>query len=304
MIKKLAIKGHATRGKEVIEILEMFGGVNAHNLYGDENYFYYTIDGDKEIKGGVYVFGDEELLIFSLEEFLEKYPFKVGDKVIDTEDGCPGIVDEMKWDEDVSDMKYYVRFGFSKNYDFGWYTNDSIEFYKENKNLEKEQSDHDNSIFIMEHSMWPIVKDGFLEYKITDGYEFDRIDNGNIILKPIKPIKPKYPKTYEECAKVLLDRASVRNDLGFKGELLVSLQKLLVCRNAYWKIYGDESGLGKPWEPEDLRYVYSFFRWDGDITMSNTCYGNNYIFEFPTEEMCNAFYENFKEEIKICKELL
>lgn len=32
----LAIKGHATRGKEVIEILEMLGGENGyHRLAGD-----------------------------------------------------------------------------------------------------------------------------------------------------------------------------------------------------------------------------------------------------------------------------
>lgn len=64
---KLAILGHATRGDEVIEILEMMGGVNAHNLYGDKNYAYYTIDSDKEIKGGIYIFGNEDLLSFTIE---------------------------------------------------------------------------------------------------------------------------------------------------------------------------------------------------------------------------------------------
>lgn len=76
-----AIKGHATRGNEVIELLEMLGGINIHNLNGNQNYAYYIIDSDKEIKGGLYVFGDEELLRPTLEEFLEKFPYKVGDKV-------------------------------------------------------------------------------------------------------------------------------------------------------------------------------------------------------------------------------
>ena len=39
---KLAIKGHKTRGKEVIEILEMLGGNNPHKYvaYSDCFYFY------------------------------------------------------------------------------------------------------------------------------------------------------------------------------------------------------------------------------------------------------------------------
>ena len=80
MNKKLAIKGHSTRGKEVIELLEMMGGINCHNLYGDENYACYIIENGK-IKGCEYIFGDEDMYFFTLEEFLEKYPFKVGDKV-------------------------------------------------------------------------------------------------------------------------------------------------------------------------------------------------------------------------------
>lgn len=51
---KLAIKGHETRGAEVIEILEMLGGINVDNLYGDDTYDYYTITDDKEIDAVVF----------------------------------------------------------------------------------------------------------------------------------------------------------------------------------------------------------------------------------------------------------
>lgn len=37
----LAIKGHETRGKEVIELLEMLGGDNFRNLKGAEKEDYY-----------------------------------------------------------------------------------------------------------------------------------------------------------------------------------------------------------------------------------------------------------------------
>jgi hypothetical protein len=108
----LAIKGHTTRGKEVIEILEMLGGVNTHNLYGDEKYTYYTIDSDKEIKGGIYMFGDEDLLSFTLEEFLEKFPYKVGDRVQSkgsTHNHEVYIIKSMEWDNFIGQIYYTIK---------------------------------------------------------------------------------------------------------------------------------------------------------------------------------------------------
>lgn len=138
MGKKLAIQGHPTRGNEVIDLLVMMGGVNRWKASGNIEKVYYSIS------NGVILYGPQivkDTVIYTLEEFLEKYPFKIGDKVIDEADGCPGVVSEMKWDEDVSDMKYFVAFGNS--IDFGWYANDSIEFCEENKNLEETQSNQD-----------------------------------------------------------------------------------------------------------------------------------------------------------------
>ena len=120
--------------------------------------------------------------------------------------------------------------------------------------------------------------------------------------------KPVYPKTYEECAKVILDRASVCNDKGYKAETLVTLQKILVCRDAYWKIAGEEMGLGKPWEPDFTNFEedrYGLYTCVNKIVLDSYGGGDvNVILTFPTEEMRNAFYENFKKDIEKCKELL
>ncbi len=118
--------------------------------------------------------------------------------------------------------------------------------------------------------------------------------------------KPVYPKTYEDCAKVLLDRASVRNDLGYKGEFLVALQKLFVCRDAYWKIYGEEKGLGGPWEPDWREGRYIIYRNQDDIIggYREAGFVEHHIFAFPTKEMRDTFKENFKKDIEKCKELL
>ena len=200
MSKKLAIKGHSTRSKEVIELLEMMGGEVIAAKGNDETAIYVIpVNGIIDVRLA-YQKRIDNYAIFTLEEFLEKYPFKVGDKVIDVVDGCPGVISEMKWDEDVSDMKYCVVFG--NGIDFGWYANDSIEFCKDNKNLEETQSkrDLDKSEFVIKNMILPNKVDDKLEYEIIDGYEFDRIENNRIILKPIKP---KYPATFGECKEVM-----------------------------------------------------------------------------------------------------
>ena len=112
MGKKLAIMGHPTRGNEVIKLLEMMGGntFNSCMQIAYSNRVYYI--GNNNAITWDYV-GPEEIdkyEIFTLEEFLEKYPFYNGDKVVDIVDGDPGIITAMKWDEDVSDMKYHVFF--------------------------------------------------------------------------------------------------------------------------------------------------------------------------------------------------
>ena len=149
---------------------------------------------------------------------------------------------------------------------------------------------------------------GFVKAIIPpEGYIF-KDENGNVInaTKIVLEKKNKYPKTYEECVKVLLDRASARNDIGYKGELLVALQKLLVCRDAYWEIAGEKMGLRKPWEPDwndRDRKKYCIFNDSGSIRKGIKYFANS-ILAFPTDEMRDAFYENFKELIEICKELL
>lgn len=359
MGKKLAIKGHPTRGKEVIELLEMMGGntFNSCMEIAYSNRVYYI--GNNNAITWDYI-GPEEIdkyEIFTLEEFLEKYPFYVGAGVLDIADGNPGTIGGMKWDEDVSDMKYHV---FFDNGDMGWYTNDTIAFLEIDENLEgntsnqdidkvvdnfrkefcglcgsqrcsgqddeleycerfknykmgpksklpskyyedkleKTQSAHDKSIFIMEHSMWPIVKDDFLEYKIVDGYDVDKIENGNIILKPIKP---KYPTTYDECCDILNANEFV------EYELMTNFPKLINARNAYWKIAGEQMGLDKSWEsplPSLFETVHCIRRKNNEIIKGSYRGGKSEILEFPTEEMRDAFYENFKDLIEQCKELL
>ena len=146
-----------------------------------------------------------------------------------------------------------------------------------------------------------------LGFECTDGYEF-RDENGNVINAQtivLKKKKPKYPKTYKECLEGL-DYKTVEDAVQIPM-LLSRLERLLVCRDAYWKIAGEKMGLGKPWEHDWERgsIDYVICNAGGKIILTdipNSAY--NHILTFPTEEMRDAFFENFKELIEECKELL
>ena len=110
--------------------------------------------------------------------------------------------------------------------------------------------------------------------------------------------KKEYPKTYEECCKVLdiIDNRSIWH--GYRSVQLKIFQKLLICRDAYWKLAGD-------WKPDwnDMPAKHVLYDDNGKIVKNAFWYGKQ-ILAFPTEEMRDAFYENFKELIEECKELL
>ena len=145
---------------------------------------------------------------------------------------------------------------------------------------------------------------------IPDGYEF-RDENGNVIEAKVITLekkRPKYPKSYEECCKVLGYSGNYNMILttDVDNKLFDALYRLKVCRDAYWKLYGEEMGLDKPWKPDwedEHQEKYIIGSWLGTIQ----CLEENFIshpLAFPTEEMRDAFYENFKELIEECKELL
>ena len=142
-----------------------------------------------------------------------------------------------------------------------------------------------------------------------DGYIF-KDENGNVINAQkivFEKKKKEYPKTYEECCVALEYIPHTDDIIGYKWDILQSLQKLLICRDAYWKIAGEEMGLGKPWEfdcdySSPPKYIISCYF--GDIIKEKYCGQYNRLLSFPTEEMRDAFYENFKKEIEICKGLL
>lgn len=111
---QLAIKGHATRGNEVIELLEMLGGKNIYKYNGNYDSLYYYIGKNNII---YYCHNCKGSTIFTLEKFLKKFPYKVGDKVL-----LKGVVKTIKqvcWDNTENEVIYKLETnirGFSEEY--------------------------------------------------------------------------------------------------------------------------------------------------------------------------------------------
>ena len=160
----------------------------------------------------------------------------------------------------------------------------------------------------------PNKKDDKLEYEIIDGYEFDRVENGKIIFMPTKS---KYPTNYQECCQVLglpmqnaLEYINTEcyKDYYYK-DLINTLDiftSLKICRDAYCKIAGEEMGLGKHWKPDwkdSSQQKFTIFYYQDEASLSKGPNVNRFL-SFPTEEIRDTFYKNFKELIKECKELV
>lgn len=86
---KIAIKGHESRGKEVIQILESLGGRNTFNYNGDFIRTAYFIGMDYSIYGFCTDSPKVGFKVYTLEEFETQFPFKVGDKVVALADNKP-----------------------------------------------------------------------------------------------------------------------------------------------------------------------------------------------------------------------
>lgn len=296
----LAIIGHPLEGNKVIEILKMLGGRDIGYNGLNSQYYYYideygNIAGTSELPNNKIFF-----VIYTLKEFLEKFPYKVGDKVKNARiNDCIGRITNVRWDSNENQIIYEVEWDDMIKRMLPYFARD-LQPYKEaprylNEKANKQAKEIEKLLEPAKEIIENIIK-----IDIPKGYEFTGVDNQQVVFEKVKP---KYPKTYVECAK-LLDCFGAAHIDGYKGELLDKFQELLICRDAYWKIAGEQMGLGKSWNPSKSNSVYCIFRFKGDIVKDNFVFGDSLILEFPTEEMRDAFFENFKDLIEQCKKLL
>ena len=204
--------------------------------------------------------------------------------------------------EDIDDNVVY----YMEEIDYDW-TDEMIEGLVEEETEKKVSDESWRYKNIFDYSQYP------QSFECPEGYQFVD-ENGNVINATkivLEKKKKEYPKTYEECCRVLGVSEFEYNHTGtkmwYRHKLMATLDNLMLCRDVYWKIAGEKMELRKPWKPENPTKHYIFtIETCGDDIIKNaiTSKWRNRILVFPTEEMRDAFYENFKELIEMCKEFL
>jgi hypothetical protein len=304
---RLAIKGHETRSKEVIEILEMLGGKNKYLKGTDTNLVYYiNLGGNIDTS---YTASTKHYKVFTLEEFLAKFPYKVGDKALMFYNKCTII--EAKWDGSIGEVVYTIKLDTSDEYVTTKLSN-QLQPCKEETNT----MDHTTEINL-NHPCFEGCNE--IELIIPKGWEFKRKDNKMFGVRK----QPQYPKTYEKCCKIMGINPNYEiciREQNTDGKLsnieysqnmlkiLDTFKKLLICRDAYWKIAGEEMGLDKPWDPWEPNYSddslkhYIYF-YEKHISINSTI-SHYHILIFPSKKITEIFAENFTYLINECWQLL
>ena len=276
----LAIQGHATRGNEVIALLEMLGGIDSGFFSGNEIDRFYYIEVDKGI---CFIDSVVEHLDFhkmTLEQFLKRFPYKVGNRVKNVYGAC-GKVYEMKWIDD--EIQYRLDFGHHTS---GWYGADELMLPDEEKETMEEKKINQMSLANCDLDEVEIVLGDKFEMKIKNGKYY--------------AVRKQYPKTFIEVLNFFHPDRQREDDYQrcYKKDLIEKFQDLLYARAAYWNIAGD-------WEPDwnNISDKHCIYVVGGEIWLKE-CQTRQCTLAFPTAEMRDTFYENFKDLIEQCKELL
>ena len=292
MKRHIAIKGNAERGNEIIELLEMMGGKNSEHFTGRDSDRYYFIDDNTKCICSENIYEMEECyngvyMLFSFDAFNDDYPWRIGDivNVIGRYDRIGFKVVKMQWGHAYNTMMYCLDCGEDG---YGWWRAEDIEYTKYSE-LKVNLSDNVNS-----NIEFDLIK---YSYEVKDG---------KLI---IEKKKPKYPKTYEECCRIVNANPYIRLIYDLSNgqrysydadnlQLYEKIRRLLICRDAYWKIADDWS---PNWNEETDKFTIS--NKCNDIYLNNTAWYSE-VLAFPTAKMRDAFYGNFKDLIESCKELL
>ena len=268
----IAFKAHKTRGPEIIKILESWGGVNIKGLDA-------TWETCESVKI-VYYVTHYNTIGYNPPSLVKSLGYKIY-----TLEEYEAMNKEKKYQE-----------GYAQGYE------DAVKtemMYKE-----KEKQDLLLGLVSVANKGQELIPHKDYEIK-QDGEKFYLVKK-----------KKKYPKTYEECCRVVNANSCIRlvynlsdGQKYYHDEdnlyLYENFRRFKICRDAYWKIAGEEMGLGKPWEPDwttdDVKYC--LINRGNKICQSYECKVKR-TFAFPTKDMQDAFDKYFGPDLDKCKELI
>ena len=198
---KIAIKGHASRGKEVIQILKSLGGKKRDDLTGRmfSQYYFINCYGDIDLNLKINLLNHN---FYTIEEF----PFKIGDKVKDCSDDEIGTI--LGFIDIDGELMYVVNFEKSGHANM---PAEELKLYKE-----------------MERNITLTLDKAQEWYK--KGGELREIALQAFSKKELSPL----PRSWEEFS-YKYKICSTRYAMPFKYEALYQLEQLKNCWWNGWK---------------------------------------------------------------------
>jgi hypothetical protein len=298
----IAIKGVQTKERstptETIRILEMLGGKNVYNFKGkEEDEYYYIKPGTLNIRCGISSITDEVFDKYSVEEFNKKFQFKVNDIVL--WDNCEMTVVKMSWDSFLCDVIYFIEHNDGERVHLHQVASKELLPCKKNCNM--------NNTLKQIKEYFDKTPIDFIEKEWSEYNKLNNISTHiNEYLDFVKKNRvPEYPKTYFECCSVLGNNTQ-NGCYGHKSSVFNDFMQLIVCRDAYLKLYSEENDIKEPWKPDwkdnnQQKWTICFYQDEIQLTKGPNV---QRVLAFPNEVMRDTFFKHFKTLIYFCKELL
>lgn len=296
MIPKIAIKGHPDRGKEVIQILESLGGKNNIPLKGDSiaSYYYIDYNDNNRIYCHSITYVNKYCKKYTLEEFKEKFPFKIGDKVRDVSDNEIGII--LGFIDIDGELMYVVNFKKSGH------TNMPAEELKHYKEIKEER----NITLTLEKAKTYYEKGGELKELALQAFNEKEL---NPLPKTWKEFCDNYPIKESEamitCDAKIIDCSGIqgKREYVFKdimpseksAKAHLALMQLEQLRDCYRQ--GDIPNFTN----DEVKYC--IIKDNKGIHIVHA-YHVNYFLSFTKREVAEEFLTNFEPLIKIADDYI
>ena len=291
---KIAIQGHPTRGKEVIQILESLGGINDGLHEGNNPNCYYELHGNiiwcVSTKGINFKY-------YTLEEFEKEFPFKIGDRVISATTNFIGTITKLK-----EHGYYYVK------HDSGNLICVSRQYLK----LYKETKEERNITLTLDKAKEWYKKGGELREIALQAFTEREL---NPLPKSWEEFCENHPiqnheafinytnssiTVCKECAGSLgvwkrkpeKDRCKCPSQKSAEAHL--AMMQLEQLRNCWWN----------GWEPMwDCSEKWCIRLWGNELGVGLATHISRFL-TFPTNEMAREFLECFRDLIEQAKDLI
>lgn len=263
---RIAIKGHPTIFKKVIDALINLGGINKYNYKGNDSGIYYYINESYHIQGQFISVIDKNLYKrYTLEKFEKEFPFKIGDNV---QIEINNIIYLATITDIVDKGIYKVK-----------YTNDNIGFVnKEHINIYNKMSARNITLTLDKAKEW-YQKGGELKEVALQAFTKEELN--------------PFPKSWEEYCKIYKVPTNIFEPCA--PIKYIALWKLELLRNCY------RQGWKPDWTSSDSKYCIN-----NHVTgqyIGILLYTNAFL-SFQSREVAKEFLKNFESLIKEAGDLI